>query len=947
MLDRTTIGIDLGASKCCVASFHNGKLTVLSNARGEKTTPSFVAFNESRSLVGGCAKDQASTNPSNTVYGIKSILGRPFNDPVVRNYTQFSTCRMIKDKNGPLIEVNHRNSTLRISPELLAAMQILNMKQEAEVHAGPVEGAVVSVPAYFGNSQREAIVAACQIAGLELLELVSEPTATALTYRENRSHKDAETIMVFDMGAAKLDVAVIRVSEEEIKVLAVCGDDAFGGDNLDQYLMKFLDDQFFATNGKRLLDNPRSKMRLKMACEEVKKKLSLLTSSKVHQDSILGDLDLDIPITRSQFEDLFASKFSKKLTSILNSVLSSAKQTKDQIDEIVVVGGCARVPLVQSILKQFFNREKLNKTVNADECVANGAALLANDLKRGIKAREIGIIEMIQDPLITKRKNVEAAEAATNDLEGYCYDLQEELDSGVYSKYDIEVKKYVEELLEWVGELEEHSVAECDERRKKLSQLWDKMKLEYESAKTAHKNPNSSYHKTGGVRINVHTNASTESPHEKCNGDGKPKMGAVENTKTNHTEANQFANIIKSSNSVKTLQEGSKMGRKLQRKPEETPEDSQLETTNALVDPASVEVPSSSASQDRKLAEKTSRDKKLQELGSGTKKEMPFIRNGRINGKPKPVRISPAPSKKPLTSLGSVSRVKTSNHTASDVKNVLAGGECPENVAVQEENPPQQKPENFPRTIVRDFLWGIMAYFPTPTRVWKLLWGIMAYFPTPTRVWKLLWGIMAYFPTPTRVWKLFWGIIAYLPGISRGSNNRVQDANTNENSSSGRSATKQKNNQIPTTNQNNQGSATKQKNNQGSITNEKNSQVSTNKQKNSQVSTNKQKNNQVLTDKQKNNQVLNNKQKNNQVLNNKQKNNQVLNNKQKNSQVSTTKQKNDLFSTTSEKNSQVSKKKKNLNVRGASQPREFSDDSDVEETTGPDDFVGKWRCLLM
>ncbi|KAF2345568.1 Heat shock protein 70 family [Trinorchestia longiramus] len=203
---KTTIGIDLGASKCCVASFHNGKLTVLSNARGEKTTPSFVAFNESRSLVGGCAKDQASTNPSNTVYGVKSILGRPFNDPVVRNFAQFSTVQMTNNRGQPAMKVEYRGRTHSLSPLLIAALQLLNMKQEAEVHVGPVEGAVVSVPAYFGNSQREAIVAACQIAGLELLELVSEPTATALTYRENRSHKDAETIMVFDMGAAKLDL---------------------------------------------------------------------------------------------------------------------------------------------------------------------------------------------------------------------------------------------------------------------------------------------------------------------------------------------------------------------------------------------------------------------------------------------------------------------------------------------------------------------------------------------------------------------------------------------------------------------------------------------------------------------------------------------------------------------------------------------------------------------
>ncbi|KAA0203772.1 hypothetical protein HAZT_HAZT004025 [Hyalella azteca] len=379
MSGAASIGLDLGAGKCCVASVRAGAVTVLPNAHGDKTTPSFVAFTDSRSLVGSDARDQAALNATNTVYGVKTILGRSFRDPVVQNYASYSPVKVVDDGGKPVMEVEYRSGRVHVAPELVAAMQLLKMRQEAEVQVGDIGGAVVAVPASYSNTQREALVAACQIAGLPLLDLISETTATALAYWHNRGPSVAQqTILVFDMGATKLDVSVIKICEKEITILAVCGSDLFCGNYLDQKLMEDLNDKFYDIHKIRLLDHPKATMRLKLACEELKMKLTLLKSNRIQIDNFIGDLDLDFVVTRRQFEKHIADH--SIINTILNSVLQDAGLSTKDVDEVVVTGGSTRVPSVQLSLKKYFNGRRLNKTVNADESVACGAAVLAHML---------------------------------------------------------------------------------------------------------------------------------------------------------------------------------------------------------------------------------------------------------------------------------------------------------------------------------------------------------------------------------------------------------------------------------------------------------------------------------------------------------------------------------------------------------------------------------------
>ncbi|KAA0201653.1 hypothetical protein HAZT_HAZT004045, partial [Hyalella azteca] len=399
MSGAASIGLDLGAGKCCVASVRAGAVTVLPNAHGDKTTPSFVAFTDSRSLVGSDARDQAALNATNTVYGVKTILGRSFRDPVVQNYASYSPVKVVDDGGKPVMDVEYRGGSLRVAPELVAAMQLLKMRQEAEVQIGDIEGVVVAVPASYCNRQREALVAACQIAGLPLLDLISETTATALAYWHNRAPSVAQqTILVFDMGANKVDVSVVKVGQDEISVLAVCGFAASSGSHVDQALMKYVDDKFYDTHGVRLLDNPRATMRLKMACEELKKKLTLLDAHKIQQDSILRDLCLDLKVSRRELDTLCCQTFTQEMNAVLKTVMRNAKLNKDQIDEVVVVGGSSRVPFVEAALKKYFDGKSLNRTVNADECAAIGAAIMANNLIKEDRSSSVVINELIQDP---------------------------------------------------------------------------------------------------------------------------------------------------------------------------------------------------------------------------------------------------------------------------------------------------------------------------------------------------------------------------------------------------------------------------------------------------------------------------------------------------------------------------------------------------------------------
>ncbi|KAA0198441.1 hypothetical protein HAZT_HAZT005729 [Hyalella azteca] len=417
MMAKPTIGIDFGTAKCCVATVRNNKAEVLPNARGDRTTPSWVAFNDVQYLVGGEAKDQALHNPRNSIYGVKNILGRACEDERAVSYRKMYAPIMTKDGNRPMITIHRKGDVLKLRPELVAAMLLLRMKQEAEAALGEIGGAVVSVPVYATNAQREAIVTACKIADLELLDLISEPTATALVYRENlkgsidettatslaskdnlkgpinepnastlpntknKNRLEPHNVLVFDMGAGKLDASLISVSEEEVRVLAASGDEALGGDHLDWKLL----DKIEKIANLKFKDNepnaPRDLLRRKFSCEKIKLNLTLLKDTQVTSDDLgIDHMEFKHKLTRNQFEETFSGFLDEKLKAILSHLIKKANIFKAEVKNVIVVGGSSRIPRVQQIIMDFFGTANLNMTVNADEAIAEGAALWAHEL---------------------------------------------------------------------------------------------------------------------------------------------------------------------------------------------------------------------------------------------------------------------------------------------------------------------------------------------------------------------------------------------------------------------------------------------------------------------------------------------------------------------------------------------------------------------------------------
>ncbi|XP_047737252.1 heat shock 70 kDa protein-like [Hyalella azteca] len=404
---KPTIGIDFGTAKCCVATVMNGKAEVLPNARGDKTTPSWVAFNDVQYLVGEEAKDQALFSSMSSIYGVKKILGRAYEDQSVTSYSERYAI-ITYEGNRPMIILLRNGDFMALRPELVAAMLLLRMKQEAEAALGEIGGAVVSVPACTTRSQREAIVTACKIADLELLDLICEPKAAALAYRHNirsventgsaqnssfsecLNLRQAHNVLVFDMGAGKLDASLLSVDYTEVRVLAASGDEDLGGDYLDWVLMKEIEKR---TSLRSKDDNPKfskSLLSKKHACEKIKINLTFMKDSPVDcYNQGRFNAKFKSRMTRRQFEETFIRTLDKKVQVILSKLVKTAKIAKTEVKEIIVVGGSSRIPRVQQIVMDFFGIKKLNMTVNAEEAIAEGAALWAHELVDSGKLKSI------------------------------------------------------------------------------------------------------------------------------------------------------------------------------------------------------------------------------------------------------------------------------------------------------------------------------------------------------------------------------------------------------------------------------------------------------------------------------------------------------------------------------------------------------------------------------
>lgn len=397
------IGIDLGTTYSCVGIYKNGSVEIISNDQGNKTTPSYVAFTSEERLIGEAAKCQSGYNPENTIFDVKRLMGRKFSDPKLQQDLKHLTFKVVNGGDDkPMIEATFLGEKKLFSPEEISAMVLTKMKQTAETYLGEqVKKAVITVPAYFNDSQRQATKDAGVIAGLEVLRIINEPTAAALAYGLDK--QGDRNILIFDFGGGTLDVSVLSISDGFFEVKATNGINTLGGEDLDNNLVTFCIKEFSKKNKlspdetKELLSSLRARRRLRTECEKAKRILSSSTSAIISLDSFFSGKDMNMTVSRAKFEELCSEEFRKCLEP-LDRVLLDAKLSKNQIDDVVLVGGSTRIPKVQSLLENYFGK-KPKSEINPDEAVAYGAAVQAFILGGGKDKKTDGVILVDVVPL--------------------------------------------------------------------------------------------------------------------------------------------------------------------------------------------------------------------------------------------------------------------------------------------------------------------------------------------------------------------------------------------------------------------------------------------------------------------------------------------------------------------------------------------------------------------
>jgi len=375
---KIAIGIDLGTTYSCVGVFQHGKVEIIANDQGNRTTPSYVAFTDTERLIGDAAKNQVAINPTNTVFDAKRLIGRKFDESTVQADMKHWPFTVKEVGTKPKLEVEYKNEKKLFTPEEISSMVLTKMKETAEQYLGhAVKDAVVTVPAYFNDSQRQATKDAGVISGLNVLRIINEPTAAAIAYGLDKKKGAAEcNVLIFDLGGGTFDVSILTIEEGIFEVKSTAGDTHLGGEDFDNRMVDHFIQEFKRKHKKDMKGNKRALRRLRTACERAKRTLSASAQANIEIDSLFEGIDFYTSITRARFEELCSDLFKGTLEPV-EKAMRDAKLDKSSIDDLVMVGGSTRIPKVQKLLQDFFNGKELNKSINPDEAIAYGAAVQA------------------------------------------------------------------------------------------------------------------------------------------------------------------------------------------------------------------------------------------------------------------------------------------------------------------------------------------------------------------------------------------------------------------------------------------------------------------------------------------------------------------------------------------------------------------------------------------
>uniref|UniRef100_A0A6C0JEX8 Uncharacterized protein n=1 Tax=viral metagenome TaxID=1070528 RepID=A0A6C0JEX8_9ZZZZ len=374
---KVAIGIDLGTTYSCVGVWQNDHVEIIANDQGNRTMPSYVSFTQDERLIGEAAKASAANNATNTVFDAKRLIGNNFNDEKVQSDMKHLSYKVIDRENKPFIEVEFKGETKVFAPEEISSMVLMKMKEIAESFLGTeVTDAVITVPAYFNDSQRQATKDAGTIAGLNVIRIINEPTAAAIAYGLDKKSQGEKNVLIVDLGGGTFDVSILTIDDSIFEVKATAGDTHLGGEDFDTILAEHFMLEFKRKHKHDITSNPRAMRRLRTACESAKRTLSSSTVANIEIDSLYEGTDFNSSITRAKFENLCDPLFRKTMAPV-EQVLRDSKLSKAQIHEIVLVGGSTRIPKIQQLITEMFNGKELCKSINPDECVAYGAAVQA------------------------------------------------------------------------------------------------------------------------------------------------------------------------------------------------------------------------------------------------------------------------------------------------------------------------------------------------------------------------------------------------------------------------------------------------------------------------------------------------------------------------------------------------------------------------------------------